>query len=169
MLSLLWSLGKQQRVRPICCPWDIYILIEEADSMYIKKYVMADSDKHHKDSCSVAVRSLSHVWLFETPWTVARKAPLSMEFSKKEYQSVAIYFSRGSSRPRNQAQVSWIAGGFFYCLVSGEVHYKDKWPCKDLCYICIGVTQCHRHVFNHSFTSVNVRLVSGTLNVYKAL
>ena len=31
------------------------------------------------------VKSLSHVRLFETPWTVAYKAPLSMEFSRQEY------------------------------------------------------------------------------------
>ena len=30
---------------------------------------------------------LSHVWLFETPWTVAHQAPLSMEFSRQEYRS----------------------------------------------------------------------------------
>ena len=29
----------------------------------------------------------SHVWLFVTPWTVARQAPLSMGFSRKEYWS----------------------------------------------------------------------------------
>ena len=28
---------------------------------------------------------LSHVWLFVTPWTVARQAPLSMGFSRQEY------------------------------------------------------------------------------------
>ena len=28
---------------------------------------------------------LSHVRLFETPWTVSCQAPLSMEFPKKEY------------------------------------------------------------------------------------
>ena len=28
---------------------------------------------------------LSHIWLFETPWTVAHQAPLSMEFSRQEY------------------------------------------------------------------------------------
>ena len=28
---------------------------------------------------------LSHVWLFVIPWTVARQAPLSMEFSRQEY------------------------------------------------------------------------------------
>ena len=31
--------------------------------------------------------SLSHVWLFATPWTVARQAPLSMRFSRQEYWS----------------------------------------------------------------------------------
>ena len=30
---------------------------------------------------------LSHVWHFATPWTGARQAPLSIEFSKKEYWS----------------------------------------------------------------------------------
>ena len=30
----------------------------------------------------------SHVWLFETPWTVACQAPLSMGFSRQEYWGV---------------------------------------------------------------------------------
>ena len=29
--------------------------------------------------------SLSHVWLFETPWNVAHQVPLSMGFSRQEY------------------------------------------------------------------------------------
>ena len=29
--------------------------------------------------------ALSRVRLFETPWTVARQAPLSLEFSRQEY------------------------------------------------------------------------------------
>ena len=29
------------------------------------------------------MKSLSHVWLFATPWTVAYQAPLSMEFSRQ--------------------------------------------------------------------------------------
>ena len=33
------------------------------------------------------VKSLSRIRLFATPWTVARQAPLSMEFSKLEYWS----------------------------------------------------------------------------------
>ena len=35
----------------------------------------------------VKVKSLSHVWLSATPSTVARQAPLSMEFSKQKYWS----------------------------------------------------------------------------------
>ena len=36
----------------------------------------------------VVVQSLSYVWVFVTPWTVARQAPLSMGFSRQEYWSV---------------------------------------------------------------------------------
>ena len=35
----------------------------------------------------VKVKSLSHVRLFGTPWTVAHQAPPSMGFSRQEYQS----------------------------------------------------------------------------------
>ena len=36
---------------------------------------------------TVTVRSLSHVQLFATLWTVAHQAPLSMGFSRQEYWS----------------------------------------------------------------------------------
>ena len=32
-------------------------------------------------------QSLSHVWLFTIPWTIALQAPLSMGFSRQEYWS----------------------------------------------------------------------------------
>ena len=35
----------------------------------------------------VCAQLLSHVWLFATPWTVARQDLLSMGFSRQEYQS----------------------------------------------------------------------------------
>ena len=41
------------------------------------------------------VKSLSHVWLFVTPWTVAHQAPLSMEFSRQEYWSGLPFPSPG--------------------------------------------------------------------------
>ena len=34
---------------------------------------------------------LSSVWLFETPWTVAHQAPLSMEFSRQEHWRVGCH------------------------------------------------------------------------------
>ena len=40
-------------------------------------------------------QSLSHVQLFVTSWTVARQAPLSMEFSRKEYWSMLPFPSLG--------------------------------------------------------------------------
>ena len=38
-------------------------------------------------SVEVEVKSLSHVRLFVTPWTVAQKDPLSMGFPRQEYWS----------------------------------------------------------------------------------
>ena len=35
----------------------------------------------------VNAQSLSYVQIFATPWTIAHKAPLSMEFSRQEYWS----------------------------------------------------------------------------------
>ena len=39
--------------------------------------------------------SLSCVWLFVTPWTVACQTPVSMEFSRKEYWSGLSFASPG--------------------------------------------------------------------------
>ena len=41
------------------------------------------------------VKSLSCVWLFAAPWTVAYKAPLSMEFSRQGYWSGLPFPSPG--------------------------------------------------------------------------
>ena len=46
------------------------------------------------DLC-VCVRH-SRVWLFATPWTVALKAPLSMELSRQEYWSGFSFPSAGT-------------------------------------------------------------------------
>ena len=42
---------------------------------------------HTHTHTHVKVKSLSHVWLFATPWTVDYQAPLSMGFSRQEYWS----------------------------------------------------------------------------------
>ena len=51
-----------------------------------------------KDTCSLEeseVKSLSHVLLFATPWTVACPAPLPMEFSRQKYWSRLPFSSPG--------------------------------------------------------------------------
>ena len=58
---------------------------------------------------------LSHVRLFETPWTMARQAPLPM---------VAMPSSRGSSQPRqgsNPFRLHWQVGGFFTTSATWEL------------------------------------------------
>ena len=39
----------------------------------------------HSGGPAAFFQLLSHVGLFETPWTVSRQAPLSMGFSRQEY------------------------------------------------------------------------------------
>ena len=49
------------------------------------------------------MRLLSHVQLFESPWTVAHQALLSMGISQaRTLERAAISSSRDSSRPRDQ-------------------------------------------------------------------
>ena len=46
---------------------------------------------------------LSHIQPFGTPWTVACSAPLTVEFFQaRVLERIAIYYSRGSSQPRDQ-------------------------------------------------------------------
>ena len=44
----------------------------------------------------VSAQSLSHVWLFTTPWTAAHQAPLSTKFFRQEYQSGFPFSSPGA-------------------------------------------------------------------------
>ena len=45
--------------------------------------------------CYVCCAVLSRVWLFATPWTVARQAPLSLGFPRQEYWSGLPFPSPG--------------------------------------------------------------------------
>ena len=52
----------------------------------------------------------SHVWLFETPWTVTLQAPLPMEiFQARILDWISMPSSRGSSQPRYQTHVSYVS------------------------------------------------------------
>ena len=59
---------------------------------------------------TLKVKSLSRVRLFATLWTVALQAlPSNGILQARILEWVAISFSRGSSQPRDQTQVSCIA------------------------------------------------------------
>ena len=78
--------------------------------------VLNSTKDHFLKSClplCVCVRSLSCVWLFETPWTVARQAPLRGIFPARILEQVAISSSSRSSRARDRSCISLTAGRFF--------------------------------------------------------
>ena len=65
--------------------------------------------------------SLSCVRLFTAPWTIAHQALPSIEvLPARILEWVAMPSSRGSSQPRDQSQVSCIAGRFFTICVTRE-------------------------------------------------
>ena len=45
----------------------------------------------------------------------------------RKVERVALPFSKGSSQPRDRAQVSCIAGGFFTSWATGEAHEYWCW------------------------------------------
>jgi len=57
------------------------------------------------------------IWLFATPWTVARQAPLSTEFSRQEYWSGLLFPHPGDLLDPGIKSTSFVstalAGGFF--------------------------------------------------------
>ena len=67
-------------------------------------------------------QSLSRVWLFATPRTVAHQVPLSMGILQARFSRawIAMPSSRGFSPSRDRTQVSCIAGGFFTLWVTRE-------------------------------------------------
>ena len=64
---------------------------------------------------------LSCVWLIETPWTVARQAPLSLDCFRQEYR-VSSHSLHPSSQPRDWTRVFCIAGRFFTIWATRKAH-----------------------------------------------
>ena len=70
---------------------------------------------------TVKVKSLSHVQLFATPWTIAFQVPPFMGFPRQECWSGLPFPSpEESSRPKDQTQVSCIAGRLFMVWATTE-------------------------------------------------
>jgi len=66
---------------------------------------------------------LSHVRFFATPWNSPGLHTVHEILQAKILEWVAIPFSRGSSQPRDQTQVSHIAGGFFTSWAIREAEF----------------------------------------------
>ena len=104
-------------------------------------------------------RLLSCVWLFATPWTIAPQAPLLI-LQARIQEWVAMPSSRASSQPRDQTQVSGIAGRFITSWASrrclwGEktgISHQDAALSGRGIGLCLGVqllsSACHRHVLS---------------------
>ena len=56
--------------------------------------------------------SVSHLWLFQTPWTIATRLLCPWILQARILEWIAILFFRGFSQSRDETQVSYIAGRF---------------------------------------------------------
>ena len=76
--------------------WQKYPTSWREACMMIQKYKWIFSYVWLRSLSKNNWKSLSHVWLFVTPWTTARQAPLSVEFFRPRIlEWVAISISRG--------------------------------------------------------------------------
>ena len=93
--------------------WPPWTAAHQAFLSFTISQSLPNSRPLHNDGWLVGLVAKSCPTL-ATPWTLACQAPLSMGFSRQEYWSeFAISFSRGSSWPRDQTQISCIAGRCF--------------------------------------------------------
>ena len=72
-------------------------------------------------------QSLSYVWLFATPWTIAHQALLSREFSRQEYWS-GLPFPTPGDLPNPGIKPAYLAsptlaGRFFITVTWSRLHY----------------------------------------------
>ena len=80
----------------------------------------------------VKVKSLSHVQLFATPWTIAYQAPPSMGFSRKDYWSGLLFPSPGDlPNPGNEPGSPTLSHQRSPYMATGKKHSFDY---MDLCW-----------------------------------
>ena len=75
--------------------WERYVFIPILKKGNVKQCSNCSTIVLISHAGKVKVKSLSHVQLFATPWTVAYQAPLSMGFSRQEYWSGLSFPSLG--------------------------------------------------------------------------
>ena len=101
-----------------------------------------------KDWAVLVFVAQSHLTLFVTPWTVAHQAPFVPSISQARIlEWVAIFFSRGSSRPRDQTRVSCIGRWILY-------HWATRRTEQDWGQIAVFVENQSISVFNYLYAFV---------------
>ena len=77
---------------------------------------------------SMRAQLLSHVWLFVTPWTVARQGPLSMGFYQQEYWSRLPFHPPGDlPNPGIETTCPTLALKFFTAEPPGNHTIFSNW------------------------------------------
>ena len=95
-------------------------------STYLKCNKSFDILYIHKTTTAF-VSSLSHVWLFATPWTVACQATLSMEFSRQEHWNGLPFPSPGDlPHPGMEPESPALVCKFFFFFFTTEPPRKLK-------------------------------------------
>ena len=106
---------------------------KELETILTFEKIIAENFPNIRKVCGTCM--ISHVRLFATPWTVACQAPLSMDILQARIlEWVAISFSKGSSQPRDQTQVSALQEDsllfeppgkpYIYCLIYSPLSQK---------------------------------------------
>ena len=103
--------------------WDFSSLIRDWTHLQWKRRILTTGLPSESE-----VKSLSRVWHFTTPWTVAYQAPLSMGFSGQEYWSGVPFPSPGRLPNTGTKPVS-LALQVDSLLLShqGSQYLKDAW------------------------------------------
>ena len=81
---------------------------------------------HHKFSLTALEISESHSVMSDSLWLHGLYSPWSFLGQNTGVGSLSLTFSRGSSQPRDQTQVSRIAGIFFTSWTTREARSRDK-------------------------------------------
>ena len=97
--------------------------VQEEGDFYLHTVIhfIVEQKPTHHCKATIHAQFLSCVQLFETPWTVAHQAPLSMEFSRQEYWS-GLPFPPPGDLPNSEIELvsPALAGGFFTTEPAGK-------------------------------------------------
>ena len=104
----------------------------------------------------VCAQSLSHVWLFATPWIRANQAPLSVGFSRvRILERAAMPSFKGSFLPRDWTSISCIAHRVFTTESHGRPEFsKQNSNIKNIDQFFwkttrVRISFCHTHLFSY--------------------